>query len=332
MAENPRDPRSGSPGTYPERGGPERGAPQRGLSKRMRFIIPIGLLVLAAIAAVAYWYTYRRGYVSTNDAYIDANPVTISSKVLGRIIQLAVGTGDAAKEGQLLVQLDDSDSKAQEAQATAALAYTEQTVSLARIGLDRAQDDFQRAQVQYKDNVIPREQYDHTRQALEMAEAQYKVALSQVNTSKAQLGVISTQLENMQIMSPVSGVVAKKWVMPGEIVQPGQPIFTIYDLNNVWITANFEETKLAAIDANDQVRISVDAYPGRAFTGKVVLIGAAAASQFSLIPPNNASGNFTKVTQRVPVKISIESSGMASSQISLLPGMSAVVKISVKSE
>ena len=297
-------------------------------------IIPVVLLVVAAVAALAYWYTYRRGYVSTNDAYIDGNPVTISSKMLGRLAQLTVGTGDAVQAGQLLVQLDDSDLRAQETQATAALAFVEQSVALAKIGVDRARDDFQRAQLQYRDNVITREQYDHARQALEMAEAQYKVALSQVNTSKAQLGVVETQIRNTQIASPISGVVAKKWARPGEIVQPGQPIFTLYDLGDIWITANLEETKLAKIDLNDQVRISIDAYPGREFTGRVLLVGAAAASQFSLIPANNASGNFTKVTQRVPVKISIERPGeeAASSRASLLPGMSTVVRVRVGSK
>jgi membrane fusion protein (multidrug efflux system) len=170
-----------------------------------------------------------------------------------------------------------------------------------------------------------------------MAEAQYKVALSQVNTSKAQLGVVETQLRNTRVLAPVSGVAARKWVTPGDIAQPGQPIFTIYDLNNIWITANFEETKLAAIHLDDPVEISVDTYPGRKFTGKVVLIGAAAVSQFSLIPPNNASGNFTKVTQRVPIKISIDARNSGnteqhSDRISLLPGMSVEVKIRVKSK
>ncbi|MFH1221289.1 MAG: HlyD family secretion protein [Candidatus Eisenbacteria bacterium] len=336
MAENLGNAQSSSPGTNPgaSPGAGAPGAPPRPFSRRKRVIIPVVLLVVAAVGALAYWYTYRRGYVSTNDAYVDGNPVTISSKMLGRVTQLTVGTGDAVQAGQLLVHLDDSDLRAQETQATAALAFVEQSVALAKIGVDRARDDFQRAQVQYRDNVITREQYDHARQALEMAEAQYKVALSQVNTSKAQLGVVETQIRNTQIASPISGVVAKKWARPGEIVQPGQPIFTLYDLGDIWITANFEETKLAKIGLNSQVRISVDAYPSREFSGRVLLVGAAAASQFSLIPANNASGNFTKVTQRVPVKISIERPGeeAASSRASLLPGMSTVVKVRVGSK
>jgi len=257
----------------------------------------------------------------------------VSSKILGRVMSLAAGEGDATQAGQVLVQLDDTDLRAQEAQARASLAYTEQSVPLAKIGLARAQADFDRAQVQHKANVITREQHDHARQALDLAKAQYSVAGSQVGASKAQLGVVETQLKNTQILAPISGVVARKWVMPGDIVQPGQAILTIYDLGNVWVTANFEETKLAAIKVGDPVRIAVDAYQDREFTGKVILVGAAAASQFSLIPPSNASGNFTKVTQRVPVRISIDhgapDSGLdpGAGRAMLLPGLSAVVKV-----
>jgi len=304
------------------------GAPAKHFSKRKRIIIPTTILVIVAIVIASYWYLYRRGYVSTNDAFIAGDPVTASSKILGRVVSLSAGEGDAVSEGQMLVRLDDSDLRAQEAQAQANLDYVKQTLPLAKIGLERTQADFDRVQVQYRDSVVTREQYDHARQALDLAKAQYAVAESQVGASKAQLGVVETQLKNTQILSPTSGVVARKWVVPGDIVQPGQPIFTVYDLKDVWVTANFEETKLAQILIGSPVRISVDAYPGREFSGKVLLIGAAAASQFSLIPPSNASGNFTKVTQRVPVRISIDQAGQAGAAgAALLPGMSVVVKV-----
>jgi membrane fusion protein (multidrug efflux system) len=304
------------------------GAPTKHFSRRKRIIIPTAILVLVAMLVASYWYLYRRGYVSTNDAFIAGDPVTASSKILGRVASLSAGEGETVSEGQVLVRLDDTDLRAQEAQAQANLDYTRETLPLARIGLERAQADFDRAKVQYQDNVVTREQYDHARQALDLAKAQYGVAESQVGASKAQLGVVETQLKNTQILSPISGVVARKWVMPGDIAQPGQPIFTIYDLRDVWVTANFEETKLASIVVGSQVRISVDAYPGRELSGKVLLIGAAAASQFSLIPPSNASGNFTKVTQRVPVRISIDQAGqMGSAGTALLPGMSVVVRV-----
>ena len=113
---------------------------------------------------------------------------------------------------------------------------------------------------------------------------------------------------------------------PGDVVQPGQPIFALYDLDSVWVTVNLEETNLAAVHINDPVTISVDAYPDVSFRGRILQTGFSTASQFSLIPPNNASGNFTKITQRVPLKISVD----PRAGIRLLPGMSAVVRIKVE--
>jgi membrane fusion protein, multidrug efflux system len=307
--------------------------PTRGtrLHRKKRVLIPTFLMLVVAVLVVFYWYNYLRGYVATDDAVIDSDAVTIGSKILGRIVSLNAAEGDSVKTGQLLVQIDDSDLKAQEAQARAALDYVQQNVSVAKIALDRAQDDFDRASIQYTDHVITREQFDHARKALEMAQAQHAVALSQVKASQAQLAVLETQLTNTRIIAVASGVVAKKWVVPGDIVQAGQPIFTLYDLNNIWVTANFEETKLASIHPGDSVQIFVDAFPDRQLTGTVELIGAATGSQFSLIPPNNASGNFTKVTQRVPVKIALANldNNHPAGRLALLPGMSVEVKIRV---
>ena len=307
--------------------------PTRGtrLHRKKRVLIPAFLMLVVAVLVVFYWYNYLRGYVATDDAVIDSDAVTIGSKILGRIVALNAAEGDSVKAGQLLVQIDDSDLKAQEAQARAALDYVQQNVSVAKIALDRAQDDFDRASIQYNDHVITREQFDHARKALEMTQAQQAVALSQVKASQAQLAVLETQLTNTRIIAVASGVVAKKWVVPGDIVQAGQPIFTLYDLNDIWVTANFEETKLASIHPGDSVQISIDAFPDRQLTGTVELIGAATGSQFSLIPPNNASGNFTKVTQRVPVKIAFANldNNHPAGRLALLPGMSVEVKIRV---
>jgi membrane fusion protein (multidrug efflux system) len=298
-------------------------------SKRARrYIIVVFILIIVAVIVFGYWYFFLRGVVSTDDAFIDANPVTVSSKIPGRIVMLAADDGDSVSQGELLVQLDDSDLLAQKARAEATLHYVKANVPLAKVNLDKAQDDYNRAQIQFKGGVITQERFDHASKALEAAKAQYEIAQDQVKSSQAELTVIETQLQNTRIQAPSPGVVAKKWVMPGDVVQPAQPIYTIYNLRDVWITANFEETKIRKIALGDSVSISVDAYPGRKFAGKVILFGAAAASQFSLIPPNNASGNFTKVTQRVPVRISLDSLPAAhSSGPSLLPGMSVTVKI-----
>jgi membrane fusion protein (multidrug efflux system) len=302
---------------------------QTGKRGSLRNRILILVLVLAVFSALiyTYWYVNLRGIVSTDDAFIDGDLISLGSKMLGRIETINADEGDRIDKDQLLVLLDDSDLQAQKVQDEANLELARQNVLLARVSLQRAQEDYNRASTQYKSKVIPQEQFDHIAKALDMTRVQYDIEQARVRAADAHLQVIQTQLENTRISTPVSGIIAKKWALPGDVVQPGQAIFTIYDNNKIWVTANFEETKLAAIHPGDPVEISIDAYDNVKFSGRVLMIGAAAASQFSLIPPNNASGNFTKVTQRVPVKISVEQT--SSDPVPLLPGMSVEVKVKV---
>jgi len=229
--------------------------------------------------------------------------------------------------GQVLIQLDTIDLKAQEKQFIAATASATESISLAKVNLEKAKEDYDRAQNQYKDNIITKEQYDHSSKALDAAQAEYNISLTKPALSKAQQAVIEAQLKNGTIYSPISGVIAKRWVLEGDVIQPGQPVYTVFDSKNIWITAEFEETKLGLIIPGDKVEISVDSYPDKKFTGTVFQIGSNTASQFSLIPPNNASGNFTKVTQRVPVKILFDK---VNTNLSLLPGMSVEVRVKEK--
>lgn len=301
------------------------------LFRKKRIIIP--LLVFLTIAAVGgiYWYMGLEDYVSTDDAFVSANSVAVSTKILGRVQSLGTDEGDTVSTSQVLVKLDDSNLKAQEASSKAGLELAQRSVPLAQVEVNRAQDDFQRASVQYKGGIVTKEQYDHAQKALEAARVQLSIALSRVSAAQAQLGVVEADLQNTVIKSPLDGVVAKRWVLPGDVVQPGQPVFTVYDLKNVWITANLEETKLGHLRIGDPVDIDVDAYPGMKFSGKVFQIGTFTASEFSLIPPNNASGNFTKVTQRVPVKISLDRVHPTSGADPFLrPGMSVEVSVKVK--
>ena len=328
---------SGPPpgGPPPSDAPPAAGALEEGINgvplyRRKRVVIPALIFVAAACVAAWYWYVNYRGYDSTDDAYVDANRVSISSKMLGRIVELAADEGDTVKAGEVIVRLDDADLRAQEAQAQAALVSAEENVKLTAVNLSRARDDYQRAQAQYAGKVIPQDQYDHALKTLEAARAQQSIALAQVGSAKAQLGVVETSLRNTVIVSPMDGVVAKRWLLVGDVAQPGQPIFAVYDVAHVWVTAHFEETKMRSLALGAPVEISVDAYPKLRFTGKVYQLGTNTAAQFSLIPPNNASGNFTKITQRVPVKISITRSNDPAVRAPLLPGMSVEVKVKVE--
>lgn len=296
------------------------------LYRKKRVVLPLLILLIAAAAVGWYWYTGLRAYVSTDDAYIDANRVSISTKMLGRVEKLTADEGDTVSKGEVLVHLDDSDLRAQEEQAQAALSLAQVSVGLSNSNLEKAKDDFQRIKAQYASKVVPKEQYDHAEKALSAAQAEYQIALARVQTAKAQLDVVRTQLQNCVISSPLDGVVAKRWILPGDVVQAGQPMLSVYDVGNLWITANFEETKVGKLRLKDPVEIAIDTYPDLVFHGEVIQLGTHTASEFSLIPPNNASGNFTKITQRVPVKISIVQTD-AGTRAHLLPGMSVEVRV-----
>ena len=253
--------------------------------------------------------------------------------------------------------LDSSDLVAQRNQAAALreqsqanLIQTEvkyksdlKSIRVLEIGLERASEDLERAQKQSDGGVITAEQLSHVRKAYETASAQLDAARAQLEVSKSmistataatatsaeQIKVLETQLKNTRLYAPDNGVISKRWLLPGDVVQPGQSVFTMTISDNLWVAAFLEETKIADVHDGQKVRFTIDAFPGVKFEGKVFLVGSATASVFSLIPASNASGNFTKVTQRVPIRISIDSAdnGKDIASYNILSGMSVIVKI-----
>lgn len=325
--------------------------------KGLKVYIPLVLVVLVVLAGSWYWYREYQKYIKTDDAHIDSDNVAISSKILGRIMHLYADEGDSVKKGMLLVDLDSTDLIAQVHQAVAlknqnAAALTQaeakylfdlESMKVPEVGLEKAKEDFDRAKRQLAGQVITKEAYDHANKALETAIAQNDAARSQLKVSKAQtssasaaiesaqaqVNVLQTMLHNTKLYAPVDGIIAKRWLLTGDITQPGQSIMTLNNNKNLWVSVYLEETKVAGLRINQQARFDVDAYTEVVFTGKVISIGSNTAAQFSLIPPNNAAGNFTKVTQRIQVKVSIDGteSGSKLSAYKLLAGMSVVMKI-----
>jgi membrane fusion protein (multidrug efflux system) len=301
----------------------------KGVRKSL-IIFPIIAVAVIAGGFFLYWYYRIHPFVKTDDANITGNRYSISAKIPGKLSELLFEEGAAVDENELIALLEDSDLKAQADQAEANIAYLNHSAELARVSLELARSDFNRAEVQYKDHIISKEQYDHSQKAFEMAEVKLQMALAQVKSAQADLQIIQTQLENTRLLSPSSGSVAKKWVSVGDVIQPGQPVYTIFDLGNLWIEANYKETEIASIRPGDPVDVSVDAYPHLPVKGKVLTVGSAAAYEFALIPPSNASGNFTKVVQRIPVKISLENPDAHAGSPRLVPGMSVTVRVRVR--
>ena len=309
-------------------------ANSKSLLMQKKFWIPFFIILIAAIVAWK-WYEGQLGYVSTDDAFIDGNKLSLSSKVLGRITNLYADEGDKVTKGELLVRLDSTDLIAQRDQALNSLKLSQDNILLSQVKLNKAQTDYDRAKQQFESKIIPKEQFDHAKSDFETAQAELNIAKTKIGSARAQLNVINTQLQNTKIYTSMDGVVAKNWVLEGDVVQPGQPIFAIYNLDSLWITADLQETDLASIKKGEDVEIDVDSYPDNVFKGKVIQIGTNTASQFALIPPSNAAGNFTKITQRIPVKISIDHIESKNKNLNvdppkLLPGMSVEVKIKVE--
>lgn len=279
------------------------------------------ILVVVALAAViggSLWAVNTIGYVGTDDAAIDGKQIKLSSRMLGRISAIMATEGQQVKQGDILVTLDATDLHAQEAQAQASLAFARQNLVLSRISLDKTRDDSVRIQGLYKNGATTRENYDHSISALDAAQAQYTLAQTQVDTALAQIGVIQAQLLNTSLVTPISGTVDKISMVPGDVVQPGQAILSVNNLDDIWVTANLEETKINKIAIGSPVTMTVDAFGGRVFHGTVELIRA------GIVAPAFQIGDFTKTTQRVPIKIRFTD---PMENMTLLPGMSVVVKI-----
>lgn len=331
---------------------------QSGTQKNgMKIYIPLAIIVLLVVAATWLWYHDYSLYVSTDDAHVESDNVQIGAKILGRIVKLHADEGDTVKKGALLVELDSLDllaqkkqaqamleqTNAQLEQAKAKLKYDNENIKVYEVSNEKAREDFERAKLQVAGDVITREQFDHLKKAYETSQNQLVAAKSQLSVSKAQIesansaigqanaqiNVAETQLTHARLCAPFDGIVAKRWLLAGDVVQPGQSVFSLSGKSQRWVVAYLEETKLAAVRFDQPVKFTIDAFGDREFSGKIFSIGATTASQFSLIPANNASGNFTKVTQRIPVKISIDGDDKGSDvkKLGILPGMSVIVKI-----
>jgi membrane fusion protein, multidrug efflux system len=327
---------------------------------KFKVYVPLGIVIIAVLTGAMYWYRDYSRYITTDDAKIDADNIAVGSKMLGRIVAVYAQEGDAVEKGKLLAELDSSDLVAQRnqalalriqaltnlEQANAKYASDQQSLKVVEINLERAKEDLARAKKQSEGGVITEEQYDHITKAYEAASAQVDaskaliaVSKSQINsasaaveTANAQIEVIDTQLTNTRLLSPANGVIAKRWLLPGDVIQSGQSAFTLTDDSKKWVICYLEETKIHRVQNGQDVKFKIDAFPHVKFYGKVFLTGTSTASVFSLIPASNASGNFTKVTQRIPVRISIDSAdnGKDISSFNILPGMSAVIKITRK--
>lgn len=332
-------------------------------SRKKGLLVFIGIIAVIGLIGGGWWLYQSTKYISTDDARISGTLISASSKIPGRVSEVLVKEGDQVKAGQVIVRLDTQDILAQKAQAEAALLsararYDEvtagarpQEIEQARASLNQAQStlenassNYERMKSLYSSGAISAQQLDSASTAFAVAreaataadqkldltvagarEETVRAAAAQVKQAEAALQAIQVTLDNATITAAGDGTVVQKTVNPGENVAAGQPLFTIADLKDVWVSARIEETKVGKLKVGQPVEYTIDAYPGQTFSGTVYEISGAANSVFALIPTENSSSNFTKVTQRIPIKITLP----VDSGVVFRPGMSVITKIHI---
>jgi membrane fusion protein (multidrug efflux system) len=313
-------------------------------SRRTVFIIMGAVLLVLLVFGARRWW-FGRSHVSTDNAQVDGHIVPVLSKVGGYVAEVRVAENQPVQAGDTLVVLDDRDFRSRLAQTDADLAALLATVSSrTRVGQAeaavaqaqgnalKAAADLARIEPLAAQNVVSQQQLDAARAAATAAAAQLASAQSalvgadaRVAAARASRDQAALQLSYTRIIAPSNGVVSKKSVELGQLVQPGQPLMTVVPLDDVWVTANLKETETADVTPGDSADVTVDAYKGLHFRGHVESLSPATGAKFSLLPPDNATGNFTKVVQRIPVRIRLD--GRMDPAHPLRPGMSVVATI-----
>jgi membrane fusion protein (multidrug efflux system) len=331
-------------------------------SRRSPVLPIVGAIVLAfAIYAGWNWWT-GRAFVSTDNAQVQGHIVPILPKVAGFVADVRVSENQIVKPGDVLVTIDDRDFRARLAQAEgdllkemanagsragggqaqAQLAAARAAVAQAEANVQRADSDRARYRTLAERSIVSRQQLDAAEATATANHAQLDAAREQVSASiaavrgadakvasaKASRDQAALMLSYATVTAPVSGTVSRKSVEVGQLVQAGQPLLTVVPLEDVWVVANLKETEIKDVTPGDPVEIGVDSYPGRKFHGTVDSLSPATGATFSLLPPDNSTGNYTKVVQRIPVKIRVDNAQDPAHP--LRPGMSVNVKIKVQ--
>ena len=343
------------------------------LSRTWFRILLVAVVILLVVGGVIYYVNYRnygRFQQSTNNAYLEADDVTISPKVSGYVMRVLVADNQAVRAGQPLVEIDPRQSQADVAQAEAQVA-----VSYAQARSAEAQIRQQRAQIAQADADLAaaRDQLAHAQREVDrytplaqtgasaperlsqlvgqrdqaadtvrskraavvaqqrrigQLQASVDQALAQAEASKAQVRSVAVDLGSTVLRAPIDGIVGNKNVRVGRYVQAGTELMTVVPLTALYLQANFKETQITLMRPGQPATLHVDALPGAEIPGVVESVSPATGARFSLLPPENATGNFTKIVQRVPVRIRVQA-GREARRV-LLSGLSVEVSVDTR--
>jgi RND family efflux transporter, MFP subunit len=299
---------------------------------RKKFLLSILVGTIALIFIIIGLYFTSEHYLYIDNAMVDGEKISISSKYPGKIAKMFASEGSFVSKGQLLVTIDDDELLAQKRQGESSLLYNEENVKSCALNLDKATDDFNRTQNIYKMGELSTVEYEQAKIALDSKRIQKKMADAQVDSAKAQLNIIENQIKASTIYAPDDGVIAKKYSYEGDVIQSSQVIYTIYNLHNVYVVANVDETEFRNVHLGQKAFITIDAYPGRKFRGSVVSVTPCTVAQFTSSPINNNSSDFTKVSQVISLRIMLHdiSNNDIKGHSPILPGMYVEVKLKEK--
>jgi membrane fusion protein (multidrug efflux system) len=330
-------------------------------SKRKRALLILAVVVVVAGIGWLLWHMLvGRWHEDTDDAYVQGNVVSITPQTVGTVTSIGADDGMKVHAGQVLVQLDPNDARVTYEQAVANLANTvrqvrglysavganQADIHARQVAVEKARADVQRREGLVATGAVSTEELSHARDELASAEAALASSTEnlsrnralvdattianqpQVEAAAAQLRTAFLNLARARIVAPVSGYVAKRSVQLGQRVQPGTTLMTIVPIEQLWVEANFKETQLARMRIGQPVELTSDLYGGDvSFHGHVASLGLGTGSAFSLLPPQNASGNWIKIVQRVPVRINLDPKELAEHPLRLGLSMSTDVTL-----
>jgi membrane fusion protein, multidrug efflux system len=321
----------------------------------------IGAFALIGVAYGAYWAVAMRYVQSTDDAYVSGNVVQITPQIAGTVIAIGADDTQFVRSGQTLVQLDPTDAKVALDESEAQLGKTvrevrglfattaqlQATVAMRQSDVAKADDDLARRERLASSGAVSAEELHHARDALDSAKSGLVAAQQELEANRAR--VDRTTVENhpdvraaathvreayltyarTELPAPVSGFVAKRAVQLGQRVSPGAPLMAIVPLDQVWVDANFKEPQLAGMRIGQPVTLNADIYGAKVtYHGNVAGFGAGTGSAFALLPAQNATGNWIKIVQRVPVRVALDPEELAAHPLQI--GLSMQVEVNTR--
>lgn len=287
---------------------------------------------LVTLLVYGLYVRYNAFYVSTEDSAVDGNVILISANTTGRVLELPFNQGDPVAKGMELARIDTTGFRnLQQINQTNEAAFTDlqnavSQVESLKVQLKNAVTQYERGIKLRKGGFITAQDLDNLKTAVDDTSARLMQSRRVVLADKIRLEITETHPLNYTVHSPIDGQVAERIAQIGEVISPGQALLSVVDLHDIWVTAKVKETRMGHVKVGQPVDIDVDTFSGHRFHGHVDRILPVSAATVSLLPPENASGTFVKVIQRIPVRIRIDDPG----KYKLRPGMSTEIRIHIR--